>query len=173
MVTRTASTAALALLLLSSAVLATEYFVATDGDDTDPGTRDRPFATLRRARDAVRALERGAGLQPRGVTVRVAGGVYYLREPLALSARDSGLRDNPVVYRAREGETVRLLGGHAVEGFEPVTDPAVLERLDEAVRGRVREADLRSQGFTDFGEVATRGNRLELFFDDEHMRLAR
>ena len=172
-VTRTVLTAALALFLLSSTGFAREYFVAADGHDANPGTRDRPFATLLRARDAIRALKRGAGLPPKGVTVRVAGGAYSLREPLALSARDSGTEDAPIVYRAHEGETVRLVGGHAVLGFKPVEDPAVLKRLDETVRGRVCEADLRSQGFTDFGEVATRGNRLELFFNDSPMRLAR
>ncbi|MFW6162722.1 MAG: hypothetical protein ACODAJ_08110, partial [Planctomycetota bacterium] len=39
-----------------------DFVVATDGDDANPGTRRRPFATLARARDAVR--ERiGAGLE--------------------------------------------------------------------------------------------------------------
>jgi hypothetical protein len=31
-----------------------EWFVSPDGDDRNPGTRDKPFATITRARDAVR-----------------------------------------------------------------------------------------------------------------------
>jgi hypothetical protein len=90
---------------------------------------------------------------------------------LELTAEDSGTPDAPIVYRARTGETVRLLGGKRVTNWQKVTDPSVLSRLDESVREKVRQADLKALGITDFGSPA--GGGLELFFNDEPMTLAR
>jgi len=66
-----------------------------------------------------------------------------------------------------------------VTGWKPVADPAVLARLDEAARGHVLQADLRSQGVTDLGEMqpgptwAQSEPGLELLFQDQPMTLAR
>jgi hypothetical protein len=43
---------------------------------------------------------------------------------------------------------VRLIGGPQVTGWKPVTDPAVLSRLDPSARGQVLQADLPAQGIT-------------------------
>lgn len=45
------------------------FFVAVDGDDRNPGTVEEPFATLTRARDAVR--ERRKEKPEQGVTVLI------------------------------------------------------------------------------------------------------
>jgi len=65
-------------------------YVAADGADENPGTEARPFATLERARDAIRALKKKDGLPPGGVTVRLRGGVYCLGSTLELAKEDSG-----------------------------------------------------------------------------------
>ena len=155
------------------------FYVATDGSDDWSGTlaapnaekTDGPFATLERARDAIRELKKQGGLPAGGVTVELVAGLYERREPLELTAEDSGSEGAPVVYRAKEGEEVRLVGGRVVSGFRPVTDAAVLNRLEEPARGQVLQADLKSLGIADFGEV--KGGGLELFFRDKPMTLAR
>ena len=38
---------------------AAEFYVAPSGDDHAQGTREQPFASLERARDAVRQLKKG------------------------------------------------------------------------------------------------------------------
>ncbi len=86
--------------------------VATDGSDANDGSAEAPFATLQRARDAVRALK---PLQE-AVTVEVAAGTYYLDEPLLLTPEDSGTAEFPVTWRARTGDTVVLSGGRRIEG---------------------------------------------------------
>ncbi|OHB81924.1 MAG: hypothetical protein A2V98_13665 [Planctomycetes bacterium RBG_16_64_12] len=157
----------------------TVFYVATDGNDGWSGTlaeanaqkTDGPFATLERARDAIRELKHGGGLPEGGVTVELCGGTYQRPQPFELGTEESGTEAAPVVYRARKGEEVRLVGGRTVPGFEPVTDPAVLDRLDEAARGKVFWADLKSLGIADFGSA--KGGGLELFFQDKPMTLAR
>ena len=66
--------------------------------------------------------------------VEIRGGVYELARPLELSAQDSGTEGAPIVYRARPGEEVRLVGGVQVKDFKAVTDPNVLSRLEESAR---------------------------------------
>lgn len=176
-------------VLLSVSVVRAEgaqFYVAPEGHDAWSGQlampsatkTDGPFATLARARDAVRKLKAAGPLPAGGVTVEVAGGVYEFTEPLALDAQDAGTAETPIVYRVRPGAMVRLSGGRAVTGWQPVSDPAVLARLEPAARGQVFQADLRALGITDFGQMAggfgqSGGPGLEFFFDDQPMALAR
>ncbi len=154
-------------------------FVAPNGDDAWSGKlrepnaakTDGPFATLERARAAIRALKRAGGLPAGGVTVWVRGGVYELKKPFELGAQDSGAAAAPIVYRAAPGETVRLVAGKLVTNFTRVTDPRVLKRLDPAARPHVAQANLRALGVTRFGGPDRGG--LEVFFNGKPMTLAR
>ena len=156
-----------------------KFYVATNGDDSwsgrlpTPNARrtDGPFATLHRARDAIRELKKQGKFPKGGVVVEVLGGIYELSSPIELTAEDSGLPNAPIIYRARKGETVRLLAGKRVTNWRKVIDPAVLNRFEENVRDKVWQADLKALGITDFGSPA--GSGLELFFNDEPMTLAR
>ena len=44
---------------LSAKILSPNLYVSPDGSDSNPGTIDKPFATLGRARDAVREFKTG------------------------------------------------------------------------------------------------------------------
>ncbi len=167
-------TATLASIILSTTLgNAAELWVSANGDDTAPGTRSQPVATLERARDAIRALRKRSGLPAGGVTVWIGAGVYERTAPFELDAQDSGTADAPIVYRAVDGAAVRLGGGRAIRDWRKVDDAKTLARLDDAARGKVLRADLRAAGVADLGTVAGRGRRLEVFFDDEPMQLAR
>jgi len=154
-------------------------YVATNGNDAWSGKLDSPnangtdgpFATLEKARDAIRAIKAADGILLGDIEVVVAAGIYTLDAPFELTAEDSGTPANRIVYRAADGAEVRLLGGKAVDNFQPVTDQAILDRLDEAARGKVLQADLKALGITDFGKPS--GGGLELFFDDKPMTVSR
>ena len=75
-----------------------EYFVSPDGADSNPGTKRRPFANLRRARDAARL---GGG-----ITIFLRAGTHYLPEPLVLTEADSG-----TTWRSSTGELAVVSGG--------------------------------------------------------------
>ncbi|MCX7600165.1 MAG: right-handed parallel beta-helix repeat-containing protein [Armatimonadetes bacterium] len=154
----------------------TLYVSASGRDDWSgrrpaPGKTDGPFASLERARDEIRRLKAAGGLPKGGVVVEVAEGTYELARPLELTSEDSGEPSAPIVYRARPGTQVRITGGRRVTGWRKVSDPAVLARLEPSARGKVYQADLRALGITDLGAVLE--NRLELFFNDVPMILAR
>lgn len=161
------------LALAAPGAGAAQLFVAPGGDDGNPGTETKPFATLERARDEIRRLKTDGALPADGITVELRGGVYELSRPFELAQDDGGTKAAPIVYRSRPGETARLFGGRVVTGWKPVTDPAILAQIDESAREHIRQVDLKALGITDFGEVSASGKRLELFFQDQRMTLAR
>jgi hypothetical protein len=152
--------------------------IAPAGNDASPGSADRPFATLVRARDAVRGL-RTRGLLDGPVTVIVHGGDYRLASGLSLGPEDSGTATTPVVWQAAEGEVVRWVGGPTldVHSFEAVTNQAVLARLTPEAAGQVRCSDLRRLGLVEIAGYPDtyRGAPAapELFFNNQRMTLAR
>ena len=119
------------------ATAAAEFYVAPDGNDGNPGTKERPFATLARARDAVREVK---GRVPReNITVLLRGGVYRLADTLVLTLADSAANGQTITYAADPGETPVLSAGVPVPKWEKAAD---LKGLPEAARGKVWVADV-------------------------------
>jgi len=158
-------------------------YVAPNGADADPGTLDRPFATLERARDEIRRRKAQGGLPQGGIEVRVRGGVYRVTQTFRLAAEDSGTGQSPVVYRAHPQEKPVFTGGVRLGGFQAVRDPAILARLPEEARGKVVQAELKAHGITGLkplvlgGFSSGRGFKthpvMELFFNGRALPLAR
>ncbi len=94
---------------------ATQVFVAPKGDDANPGTRERPLATLAGARDAVRVMKRKGLRAP--VEVVLQAGTYQLEKPVVFEPQDSGTADCPITYRAADGAKVVLSGGKPITGW--------------------------------------------------------
>ncbi len=152
------------------AVPTAAFTVSPQGDDSWSGRlaapnrrrTDGPFATLARARDAVRDLKAREGLG-KGVTVLVRGGTYFLKEPLTFGPEDSGTEKAPITYAACPGEKVFLKGSRPITGWQPFRD--------RIYRADVAGADL---GAGRFWQLYYRENRQPLARypneDPEHPR---
>ena len=154
-----------------SAAHARDYYVAPGGNNAGPGTMDRPFATVERARDAIRRI-RTRVLATEAITVHIRGGKYFRASSFALTQDDSGVEDRAITYRAYPGEDVRLIGGRQLEPqwFSPVAqDSPEFPRLDPSARGYCLKADLTSHGVSGWGGPL----QAELSFNGELMPLAR
>lgn len=92
-----------------------DYYVATDGKDDNPGTFDHPFATLERARNAVRR-NIAKGLK-HDVLVYLRGGRYWVRKPIVFGPEDSGTRGHRITYAAYPGESPVISGGMVLPLF--------------------------------------------------------
>lgn len=174
---------------LAASASGTAFYVSPNGDDSWSGITSEksifgtngPFATLERARDAIRELKKSGRYPARGgVTVFIREGVYSLSRTFQLSAEDSGSLESPVSYRAYRNETVRLLGGKALENLEPVRDREVLKRLPAASRSRVLSASVPRSAFGDSAPKRSYGfgrpiipADVELFCDGRPMVPAR
>jgi len=135
----------LAAGLVSGACMARDVYVAADASAGGDGSTRKPYQTLTEARDGIRAARKTGAVKPgEAVTVYVGPGVYRQERSFELTAEDGGTPDAPVVYRALKRGKARIQGGAGLSpsAFKPVTDPAVLNRLDASVRGKVRVCDL-------------------------------
>lgn len=170
------------MLLLHGPGFAADFYVAPGGSDENPGTKEKPLASLEAARDAIRGLKEKSKLPEGGVTVWLRAGDYFRKKTFELSPEDSGEEGKPVVYRAFADEAVHLVGGLELktEWFSKLTSSSpAWERLDAAARSQVYQVDLKAHGVEDYGKLAPRGYvkpgiaAMELFFDGRAMQLAR
>ena len=101
-----------------------DFYVATDGNDgwtgslESPNTdkTDGPFATLARARDAVRDLkERGT---KEDIVVWIRGGRYYLKDTVVFGLQDSAAEGYTISYAAYPGEEPIFSSGVKIEGWK-------------------------------------------------------
>lgn len=154
-------------------------YVAPNGKDTNVGTIEQPFATLTRARDAIRAARKDGKLPDGGAKVYLRGGDYPVTQTFELFAEDAGTEQAPVVYRAYREEKPRLLGLRQVKGLTAVSDAAILARLPEEARGKVLQVDLKANGISDLGTMAARGYGLpsgpyaEIYWNGRPLPLAK
>jgi hypothetical protein len=126
----------LAALLLAplAALHAAEFHVAPSGNDVNPGTKAKPFATLERAQDAarqLRAVEAGEVIQ-----IVLRGGTYRLARTVVFDLRDAHTQ-----IIAALGERPVLSGAAPLpRGWTKA--PMDLARLPEKARGCVWVADV-------------------------------
>jgi hypothetical protein len=163
---------------LACAAYAGEFHVAANGKDTNPGSAEKPFATLERARDAVRQAGDRAG-----AAVILHAGTYRMNRSLEFCDKDSGTEKSPVVWKAAPGATVRLLGGAIAPAaaVQKVTDKAVLNRVaDPKARANLWQINLAELGIKDCGQIGPHGFRrpyipapAELFINGKVGMLAR
>ena len=114
--------ALLLVMVIEALATAAEWYVAPNGSDVNPGTKARPFATLERARDAVRALKRDGQALASPVTVLLGDGVYWLERPLVFAPEDSGTAGAPVTYTAQPDAKPIVSGGRRIEGWRKHDD---------------------------------------------------
>jgi|GEM_PF-409316 len=97
------------------------YWLSPLGNDANPGTRELPFQTLERARDAVRDLQKSQP-QDADITVWLQDGTYRLSQAFVLTAEDSGQNGYRVIYKAVEGTQPNIAGSIVINNWEQSND---------------------------------------------------
>jgi hypothetical protein len=120
-----------------------DFYIAPNGNDAwsgklpernQPGT-DGPFATMERARDAIRQLKtEGKLTKPLAVVLR--GGTYVLSEPFVLRPQDSGTDNCTITYGAYPGEKPILSGGRILSGWKAGEGPVWVAAVPDAKTGK-------------------------------------
>jgi hypothetical protein len=117
----------------------TEIWISPEGVDTNPGTRERPLASLtmalRKARELRRTNDTAAAS---GIHIVARGGFYHLTSPQLLRAEDSGTETSPTVIEAASGERPNFSGAIAVTGWRKASSN---KRLPRASASKVWVAD--------------------------------
>lgn len=148
-----------------------EFYLAPDGSDGNKGTRESPFGSLEKAREAVRTqLKETPG---QSVVVHIKGGIYHLDAPVVYTSEDSGREGSPVVYKAVDGETPIFTAGRDLKDWQVLSDPEKLDLLSPEVKGRIYVTDVKAAGIRDFGDPTDIGNRPDLYCNGQIQTLAR
>ena len=122
-------------------------YVSPAGNDADPGSVARPFATFERAQEAVKQVRQSSPAEsPERIEVLFSGGTYVLSEPIVLQAAHGGADDCAVAYRALDGETPVFTGGRRITGWTVGADGAWSVHLPEVKEGRLDFAQLFVDG---------------------------
>ena len=164
----------ISLFLAASCNQKSEFYVSPSGDDSHPGTREKPFSTIKKATEAVRSVLHSE--QHSDLTVYLDGGVYQVDEPIIFKPEDSGRDDFQVIYKAIEGEKPVISGGGQINNWEkneqgfwvakvpPVNDrPWIFREL--FIEGkRVRRARHPDEGYLRVAKVGA-DNRSNFFFN--------
>ena len=129
-----------------------DFYVAVDGNDANDGSFAHPFATLEKARDAVRAMDKTGKT---GITVALKAGEYRISS-ITFTEADSGTETCPITYCAYGDGEVILNAGVSLDpaDFETVTGTQV-ERIAASARKQVVCLDLTKYGitFADYGNL--------------------
>jgi hypothetical protein len=89
------------------------FYVASDGDDNNEGSKNAPFSSFERAKTAVRELIKEGLKSP--VSVIIIEGNYFFSDPLFLTIDDSGTKENPITWEAATNEKVVISGNMRIE----------------------------------------------------------
>jgi len=128
-----------------------DFYLSTKGSDSWSGTlaapnaqgTDGPFATLERARDAVRDLKKR---KLTDILVLIREGTYRLAKTVVFGLEDSGEGDSIVTYAAYPGETPVFSSGREIKGWKKVT--AELPGLPKEAIGKLRVAKVSDRFLT-------------------------
>lgn len=111
---------AVSLLVFAMANLSAKtLYISPTGNDLNPGTKEQPLGTLTGARDLIRQLREKKQVNDT-IVVYVTSGNYFMKSPLELDSRDSGLPQAPVVFTGDAANRPVFYGGIRLGKFEEV-----------------------------------------------------
>ena len=100
-------------LALQSQGQTQRIYLSPAGKDTNPGTKERPLATLHRAQQLWRQFR---AQQPgRNIQVTLRGGIYYLDSALVLTPEDNSDMNNVLFIMGYPGENAVISGARPLK----------------------------------------------------------
>ena len=147
--------ACLLILLTAKIGIAAEtdadFYISPEGSDkwsgqlAEPNAEqtDGPFATLERARDAVRQLKKEPA---KDIVVLLRDGTYQISKTIVFGLEDSGVEESTITYAAYPGEKPVFSSGRQIQDWKKVTDK--LPGLPEVAAGKVMVAETSDRFLT-------------------------
>ncbi|AQQ71028.1 hypothetical protein SMSP2_01392 [Limihaloglobus sulfuriphilus] len=124
--------------------ITTDFYVSVKGKDTYPGTKRKPFFSIKRAQQAVRELT-AAGLK-NNITVYIKDGTYNITEPLTFIESDGGNIRYTVTYKAYPGHSPLISGGRTISDWQRVKGNLWKTHIPEVKSGKWLFRDLFKDG---------------------------
>ena len=129
---------AIVFLSCSKSEQETVFYVSPLGNDANIGSQEAPFATIEKAKLAVRKLS--SEKREKNITVFLREGTHVVNETIVFGLEDSGFKGTKVSYEAYKDETPIISSGVAVKGWEKLKEYPV--SLPNVAKGNIWVADI-------------------------------
>jgi len=115
---------------------AAHFYVSPTGNDQSKGTIEAPFASLSKARNAVKEFRKN---HTGDILIYIRGGRYNITETILFNLSDSGTKEQSITYAAYPNETPILSGGTKITQW---SQPESLSNIPEKARDQVVSASV-------------------------------
>ena len=129
---------ALIVISCSNNVTKSEFYVSPTGDDSNVGSLEAPFATIAKAKQAIRELTEVQ--RTKDITVFLRGGTHTLTETIVFGLEDSGKEGTKITYQGYQEETPIISSGVKIGIWKKLSDYPTT--LPEVAKGNVYIADI-------------------------------
>lgn len=150
------------------------FYIAPGGSDTNPGTLDLPFATLKKAKDVILKSK----TNNTKFIIYFREGTYHFDNSVVFDENNY----QSILIENYKDEKVVFTGGAKLPStaFRKVTDKNIVNRLRPEARGKVLEFDLKENHVLYDSSLTRKGfahdiqaSSCILFFNKEYLELAR
>ena len=114
------------------------FFVSPSGNDSNVGSLEAPFATIEKAKQAVRELSKKQ--RSKNITVFLREGTHTLSETVVFGLEDSGADGTKITYQSYENETPIVSSGVRIGTWRKLNKYPTT--LPEVAKGNVYVADI-------------------------------
>lgn len=120
-----------------------EIWISPSGSDRNPGSKEKPMATLSMSVRKARELRRlnTPGIEE-GIHIILKDGLYQQYEPVYFRTEDSGTETSPTIIRAAKNERPVISGGIKVKNWDKVKGQ--VKGLPKNAIGKVWATDIPS-----------------------------
>ena len=133
------------ILLITFSVSAKEIWVSPSGNRENPGTKEKPLASILMAQRKARELRRlNDPSIKEGIQIILKGGIYQLDEPLLFRPEDSGTSESPTTIMAVPGEEPIISGGVQVKNWKKFSGS--MAGLPKIASGKIWVTDIPEVG---------------------------
>ena len=153
---------------VATTVLAGDLYVSPKGDDGNPGTREKPLATIQRALVVAREAKPG--------TIWLAPGEYYAADGIVLDETLGATKEAPLVIRSAVTRKAKITGARRVRKFRRIKASEAKTLISDEAKKHVLVADLAAQGFPALRKMPDRFQAPgceEVIFGNKPMQSAR
>ena len=122
--------------ICSLQMIAGNIYVSPNGCDTNPGTKEKPLASLEQALKQAREWRRLNKPEVKGgINIMLTTGTYQITKPIFIRPEDSGTKDSPTIIK---GEANQLSGGIRIEKWTKGCNDS---RINPDLREKIWTAD--------------------------------
>jgi hypothetical protein len=149
-------------------------YVSPTGNDSNPGTKHKPVASIKRVQEIINEIESRGNFQENGVEVILDKGTYNLSDTISITNSHT-----PIKFKSAPGENVIITTGVSIaaKNLTEINDDNVLKLLSHTIKTRIKEIDLNTLGVasSDKWPNSFRGYSgwPEIYIDDKPLQLSR